>query len=188
MRGKKGGAPVIVEVDTSIKGASLWLQTLARTNVLDCLNSEKLLKNLFYRCGGAPKCFLLRHGCGGERGHARMHYQREDPDVWTTFAPYYARVGATGTIVGDCEDFAAMWGAYMALHGEEGVHVCVTQPKGSTMAHAYCRVGGPRGRVVDPCVWYGMKAPRPTFYDDPTAETGSMPILVSDVEGLRDSQ
>lgn len=160
---------MIVEISTSIAGVALWLQCLARQNVLDCHDRPELAADLVRRV---------------EKRADLQRYQREDPDCWTSFAVYYDRLAErkakgdpSDVIVGDCEDFMAMLVAYQAMKAGRA-WACATQPNGSHTAHAYGREddGGRPGRVIDPCVWYGMKAPPAGFYDDPEADTVCYPV------------
>lgn len=151
---------MFVELDTDIEGACLFLQSLTRANVLDCMKSDPLLRELYRRVETPGLCV----------------YQREEPDVWTSFATYVrARRIGKKRLVGDCEDLTGIMGSYLALR-QGHVWVCITQPHGQGMAHAYNRVydaeaPGTPGAVRDFSVECGMRPPRSGFYDDPASET-----------------
>src|SRR5262249_48627529 len=116
-----------VEVDTSIEGVCMLLLALTEINLLDLHTDERLLRELYRRCGM------------GTRG---FEYTPDRVDTWTTFAVLAdpKRTPPDAPMRADCEDYAAMWGAYLVLRGAPRVAVCVTQPREDAMAHAYLRI------------------------------------------------
>jgi len=141
---------MLVEVDTNIRGAVLFLRALALVNVNDARRDSRVALELVRRCAAPAKTGWL--------------YTRDpkDQDIWSSVVPLLGRTAAGEPIRGDCEDMAAGYAAAFALMLPECiVEVVITQPAPREMAHAYCLVDG---LVFDPSVFNGMTAPPKSFY------------------------
>jgi hypothetical protein len=157
---------VFVEMLTDTRGAAWSLLYLAGLNVLDMRRDPSLLAWVRARMSH-PRGFV---------------YRRETPDVWTSEAVDRwrdvehaagrsgrrahlpdSRMGAhslagarfdlSRPIGQDCEDLAAGVAAERFLAGCR-VRVCVTQPHGHGVSHAYCEIDG---QIVDPAANAGMR-------------------------------
>ena len=174
---------VFVELDTDIRGATLFLAALATVNLLDCLRRPELADDLLARLD-RPDGF---------------RYRTEQPDNWTSFAVDYWRKeqmragrrtprsyacateacleaearATTETIGCDCEEIASYVACAAVLLGKRG-EVCITQPRERGIAHAYARVDG---EVVDGCVFYGMRRPPFTVFRYLAPETAVLPVM-----------
>lgn len=150
---------MFVEVDTDVQGLAEILAGLTRTNLYDLQQSPELLDELVRRAGSP----------------AGFKYRPERVDRWSAFRVLSQRHAAghevTSPIACDCEDLTAACAALAELMAPGTVEVCITQPHGDGLAHAYFAV---RGTYRDPSVAFGMKPPPKTFYGAP--ETGRVRI------------
>ena len=158
---------MFVELATDTTGAAFSLLYLCQLNILDCRRDPSLL---------AWIADLLEHD--------GIVYGRESPDVWTSVAAERWRLeqtaagrlgrrshlptstmcahradGLSGTstrrVRQDCEDIAAEIGCVALLSGRyHTVRVCVTQPGGRGVSHAYNELDG---RIVDGAANCGMR-------------------------------
>ena len=159
---------MFLELNTDTTGAAFQLLALAQLNILDCRRDPSLL---------TWTEDLLSDPLG-------VLYGRETPDVWTSAAAERFRIqeiaagrlgrrshlpessmcahraGVAGVarprrIRQDCEDIAAEIAAVAFLSGRhESVRVCVTQPHGRGVSHAYNEIDG---EIVDGAAFYGMR-------------------------------
>ncbi len=184
---------MFVELDTDIPGAAVFLAALAIVNVLDCRRRPELRADLLARLN-RPDGFT---------------YRVEQPDTWTSFAVDHWRKeqmwagkrsprsyacasracqqaedrAYTETIGCDCEEIASYVAAAGVLLGNK-TEVCITQPRERGVAHAYARIDG---KVIDACVYFGMRPPPPEIFRYLQPETVILPVQVPEfsVHSLR---
>jgi hypothetical protein len=141
---------MLVEVDSDIHGATLFLEALARVNLHDARRDRRVALELTRRCSAPAREGWL--------------YTRDpkNQDIWSAVVPLLERTPDDAPIQADCEDMAAAYAAAACLLLPASiVEVVITQPAPGQMAHAYCLIDG---AVLDPSVWNGMQAPPSAFY------------------------
>ena len=170
---------MLVSVDTDAAGAAELVAGLARVNVRDCLRSPTLRRALILRC--RDRRDLLRYADDAKASP----FRRDEWAAWSVNATRYGCVRSNpsatkgedpylpgdddAVVIDDCEGLTAMDLAALVLtEFPQEIYAAITHPNGTTVAHAYLRLGprGPTQRVWDPSVPAGMKAPsKPGWYD-----------------------
>ncbi len=122
---------------------------MARANWFDFQRDPQLCKDYFAALKAKRFKYVPdRVSCG-------------EPDCWSLMRDMLRRYPAPMFVLGDCEDFACAYAAWLASQCFEGVYIGLVP--GVRIAHAICGVEQPgkKVRVIDPSRWYGM---RPTHY------------------------